>query len=77
MGHSLQLLGHVPQCAPACLRYWSAPSTPEATDTSSQDEEQEKEKEPLVVIPYMGGMSEVCRKFNIRIISDLDRHSPQ
>ena len=25
MGHNLQLLGHVPQCAPAWLRHWSVP----------------------------------------------------
>ena len=37
---------------------------------SSRDEEQEEERGPLVVIPYMGGMSEdircvCCRKFSI------------
>ena len=36
------------------------------------DEGQEEEKGPLVVIPYVAGMSEdirhVCRKFNIRVI---------
>ena len=35
---------------------------------SSHDEEQEKERRPLVVILYVAGMSEdirrVCRKFN-------------
>ena len=44
----------------------------ETADTSSSDEEQEKEKEPLVVIPYVAGMSEdirhVCRKLNIRVV---------
>ena len=44
----------------------------ETADTSSCDEEQEKEKEPLVVMPYVAGMSEdirsVCRKFNIRVV---------
>ena len=39
---------------------------------SSCDEEQGKEKEPLVVIPYVAGMCEdircVCRKFNIRVV---------
>ena len=42
----------------------------ETADTSGCDEEQEKEKEPLVVIPYVAGMSEdirrVCRMFNIK-----------
>ena len=50
----------------------SAPPMQETADTSSCDEEQEKEKEPLVVIPYVAGMSEdircVCRKFNIRVV---------
>ena len=44
----------------------------ETADMSGCDEEQEKVKEPLVVIPYMAGMSEdirrVCRKFNIRVV---------
>ena len=35
-------------------------------------EGQEREKEPLVVIPYVAGMSKdirrVCRKFNIRVV---------
>ena len=43
----------------------------ETADTSGRDEEQE-EKEPLVVIPYVAGMSEdirrVCRRFNIRVV---------
>ena len=42
----------------------------EETPVSSPEEEQEKE--PLVVIPYVAGMSEdirrVCRKFNIRVV---------
>ena len=50
----------------------SAPPMQETADTSSRDEEQEKEKEPLVVIPYVAGMSEdirrVCRKLNIRVV---------
>ena len=44
----------------------------ETADTSSHDEEQEEEREPLVVIQFVAGMSEnirrVCRKFNIRIV---------
>ena len=44
----------------------------EKADTSSCDQEQEKEKEPLVVMSYVAGMSEdnrcVCRKFNIRVV---------
>ena len=36
------------------------------------DEEQDEEKGPLVVIPYVAGMSEdirrVCREFNIRVV---------
>ena len=50
----------------------SAPPIQETADTSSHDEEQEKEKEPQVVIPYVAGMSEdfrrVCRKFNSRVV---------
>ena len=42
----------------------------EMADVSSPEEEQEKG--PLVVIPYVAGMSEdirrVCRKFNIRVV---------
>ena len=38
----------------------------------SGHEEQEREKKPLVVIPYVARMSEdirwVCRKFNIRVV---------
>ena len=48
----------------------SAPPTQETADVSSPEEEQEKG--PLVVIPYVAGMSEdirrVCRKFNIRVV---------
>ena len=48
-----------------------APPTQETADTSSHDEEQE-ERGPLVVIPYLAGMSVdimcVCRKFNIRVV---------
>ena len=46
----------------------------ETADTSSCDEEQEKEKEPLVHGDALciAGMSEdirrVCRKFNIRVV---------
>ena len=44
--------------------------TQETADVSSPEEEQEKG--PLVVIPYVAGMSEdirrVCRKFNIRVV---------
>ena len=50
----------------------SAPPTQETADTSSRDEEQEEERGPLVVIPYVTGMSEdirrVCREFNIRVV---------
>ena len=59
------------------IRNASAPPTQETTDTSSRDEEQEKEKGPLVVIPYVAGMSEdirrVCRKFNIRVVFNSRR----
>ena len=52
------------------IRNASAPPTQETADVSSPEEEQEKG--PLVVIPYVPGMSEdirrVCRKFNIRIV---------
>ena len=48
------------------------PTTQETADTSSRDEEQEEERGPLVVIPYVAGMSEdirhVCRKFNLRVV---------
>ena len=48
------------------------PHCMETADTSSCDEEQEEEKGPLVVIPYVAGMSEdirhVCREFNIRVV---------
>ena len=44
---------------------------------SSRDEEQEEERGPLVVIPYVAGMSEdircVCRKFNIRVVFNSGR----
>ena len=60
-------------CYPAnFIRNASAPPTQETADTSRRDEEQEKGRGPLVVIPCVGGMSEdircVCRKFNIRVI---------
>ena len=49
-----------------------APPTQETADTSSHDEEQEEKRGPLVVIPYLAGMSVdimcVCRKFNIRVV---------
>ena len=52
------------------IRNASAPPTQETADISSPEEEQEKG--PLVVIPYVTGMSEdirrVCRKFNIRVV---------
>ena len=48
----------------------SVPPTQETADVSSPEEKQEKG--PLVVIPYVAGMSEeirrVCRKFNIRVV---------
>ena len=48
------------------------PPTQETTDTSSLDDGQEQEKGPLMVIPYVAGMSEdirhVCRKFKIRVV---------
>ena len=54
------------------IRNASTPPMQETVDTSGRDEEQEKEKEPLVVIPYVAGMSvdirRVCRKFNIRVV---------
>ena len=43
------------------IRDASTPLMHETTDTSGRDEEQEKEKEPLVVIPYVAGMSEDIR----------------
>ena len=50
----------------------SAPPSQETEDTSSRDVEQEEERGPLVVIPYVAGMSEdirhICRKFNIRVV---------
>ena len=52
------------------IRNASAPPTQETADVSSPEEEQEKG--PLVVIPYVAGMSEdircACRKFNIRVV---------
>ena len=52
------------------IRNASAPPIQEIADVSSPEEEQEKG--PLVVIPYVAGMSEdirrVCRKFNIRVV---------
>ena len=52
------------------IRNASTPPTQETADVSSPEEEQEKG--PLVVIPYVAGMSEnirrVCRKFNIRVV---------
>ena len=54
------------------IRDASTPPMQETADTSGREEEQEREKEPLVVIPYVAGMSEdirrVCRKFNIRVV---------
>ena len=54
------------------IRDASTPPMQETADTSGRDEEQEREKEPLVVIPYVAGMSEdirrVCRKFTWREI---------
>ena len=50
----------------------SAPPTQEPAHTNSCDEEQEEERGPLVVIPYVAGMTEGigcnCRKFNIRVV---------
>ena len=50
------------------IRNASAPPTQETADASSQNEGQEEEKGPLVVIPYVAGMSEdircVCRNFS-------------
>ena len=52
----------------------------ETADMSSCDEEQEEEKGPLVVIPYVAGMSEdirhACRKFNIRVVFSDKADSP-
>ena len=54
------------------IRNASAPPTQETADANSRDEEQEKEKGPLVVIHYVARMCEdirhVCRKFNIRVV---------
>ena len=59
------------------IRNASAPPTQETADTNRWDEEQEEERGPLVVIPYVAGMSEdirhVCRKFNIRVFSKSGR----
>ena len=59
----------------------STPPTQETADTSSCDEEQEKERRTLVVIPYVAGMSKdircVCRKFKIRVAFSLGRLSAQ
>ena len=53
------------------IRNASALPTLETADASGPDEGQE-EKGPLVVIPYVAGMSEdirrVCRNFNIRVV---------
>ena len=42
-------------------------------DTCSCDEEQEEERGPLVVIPYVAGMREdirhICREFNIKAVT--------
>ena len=50
----------------------NASVTQEAADTSSCDEEQEEERGPLMVIPYVAKMSEdirrICREFNIRVV---------
>ena len=50
----------------------SAPPTQKTADTSSHEEEQKEEREPLVVIPCVVRMSEdirrICRKFNIRAV---------
>ena len=52
--------------------HWRSKVGEETADTSSRDEGQEEERGPLVVIPYVVGMSEdirrVCRKFNIRVV---------
>ena len=52
------------------IRNASAPPTQETADISSPEEGQEKG--PLVVIPYVAGMSKdvrrVCRKFNFRVV---------
>ena len=54
------------------IRNASTPPMQETAPMSGRDEGQEREKEPLVVIPYVAGMSEdirrVCRKFNIRVV---------
>ena len=52
--------------------YFHDTSALPTTDANSRDEEQEEERGPLVVIPYVAGMSEdirrACRKFNIRVV---------
>ena len=59
-------------CPANFLHNASALPTRKTADTSSPDEGQEVEKGPLVVIPYVAGMSEdircVSRKFNIRVV---------
>ena len=59
----------------------SAPPTQETADTSNLDMGQKEEKGPLVVIPNVAGMSEdisnVCRKFNIRVVLSPGRLSAQ
>ena len=59
------------------IRNASAPPTQETADTSSRDEEQKKERGPLVLIPCVAGMSEdikrICRKFNIRVVFKFRR----
>ena len=62
------------------IRNASAPPTQEAADTSSCDAEEEEERGPLVVIPYVAGMSEdirhVCREFNFRAVFKSGRDLP-
>ena len=57
-------------CPANFIRNASVPPTQETADVSSPEKEQEKG--PLVVMPYMAGMSEdirhVCRKFNVRVV---------
>ena len=55
------------------IRNASALPTEEIVHTCSCDEEQEEEKGPLVVIPYVAGMREdirhFCREFNIKAVT--------
>ena len=48
----------------------SVPPTQETADISSPDKEQEEEKGPLVVIPYVAGMTKDIRHVCRSLISE-------